>query len=140
VTTSGRKLSISVALAGIILAASPSAASTQVVTFSATTIADSGSMRVVSDAPMQTLLVTGAITPTGVTFTADTSGGSAAVGVAGFAGGNTTLMVNGSGLLTGTTMNGEALSVSVGGSIGDVPADSNTGANSGISVVIAQYN
>jgi hypothetical protein len=125
------------------VSASAANAQNSVKTSATTAILEGASFRVVDDAPFQALLVTGTIAPTGVTFTMATpdAGGFASLGMPGFVSGDgEAIAMTGSGLITGTTINGEALSVSVGGSFSNLPKDSNTGANGGISVVIAQYN
>lgn len=137
-----RTTSTTVAALLLYASASPAFASAPINTRGTASVAESASVQVVNDAPMQTLLLTGAIAPTGVTFTlAGQDAGSASLGLPGFvSGGGEELSVNGSGLITGTTINGQALSVSVGGSFDGVSGDSNTGANGGVPMVIAQYN
>jgi hypothetical protein len=88
-------------------------------------------------------MVTGTIAPTGVTFTlaGSDAAGTTSLGIPGFVSGDgETVAMTGSGLITGTTINGEALSVSVGASFDAVSGETNMRANGGISVVIAQYN
>lgn len=117
-----------------VVAAAPAAAS-QVQTSASITISEPASVQMVNDAPLQALLGSGILSGNGITVTAN---GTGITGVTGLVGGDGASLSSAS--LTGTTINGEALSVSVGGSLGDVPANGNTGGAPGVSVVIAQYN
>ncbi|WP_214624581.1 hypothetical protein [Sphingobium nicotianae] len=112
------------------------------------------SVTVVENKPLQTLLQTIVIAPVGVASSVSTGGlnttpttvgpgaggggGSAASPIStgsptGGNGGSISGLVEGGGSLTGTTINGDAVSVSV----GSVPGGS---AGGGTPVVIAQYN
>ena len=136
-TTAKRATAFLISAMGVSLAVASDTSQTR----STASIQESASVLVVSDVSMQTLLTSGAMASAGVTFTVAPDVGSAALGIPGFVGGGAeTIGVSGNGLVTGVTMNGEALSVSVGSSLGDVPLNSNAGAGSGVSVVIAQYN
>lgn len=129
-------------LLALCLSASSAVASDILNSRATTSIIEAASVRVINDAPLQAVLVTSAIAPTGVTFTlaGQDAGSAASLGMPGFVSGGEAVTMTNSGLVTGTTINGEALSVSVGGSIDNLSAGSNTGASGGISVVIAQYN
>lgn len=126
------------------------AASVTIVRSAAVTITNTVVNRTVANnASLQTLLLTAAIAPAGVVFTASrtdrvaggrgTGGGAAAdIGGAGLPateGGDVAGWLAFGGSLTGATIDGDAVSVSV----GNVSGGSAPG-SAGVPVVIAQYN
>ncbi|HWH18602.1 MAG TPA: hypothetical protein VNT77_09760 [Allosphingosinicella sp.] len=122
------------------LFAAPAGAANSLRTGGSASISEAASVTVVTNAPLQILLASGSIAPSGVTFTVAGSGAVAVPGFVSAAADANSLLVSGNGLMTGTTMNGEALSVSVGDGIGDEPGQANTGGNTGVKVVVAQFN
>jgi hypothetical protein len=108
------------------MVASPALASNGVQTSGSAAIVEPASMHVVNDPrPQVLLLLSGALTPPGIVFTADPAG-AGAVGMLGLESGT---KGGDPRLVTGTTQDGATLSVSIGGADG-----------SGISAVVAQYN
>lgn len=147
------------------VAHAPSRASERWESTASVTIVRPVAMTVVNSTPLQAALLTTAIAPVGVVFSAP-SGSTSAIGGDGGAGsgaGTAATAGNGApggaapsgdgtdlgtgdgasvvglaplgGSLTGTTINGDAVSVSV----GNVPAESGGGGRT-VAVVIAQYN
>jgi hypothetical protein len=135
-------------------------AADRIETVASVTITRSATVTVVNNTPLQTLLLTTAIAPAGVVFTASNagpvtvgaSGGTAAGGATGGPPGAGATTTSGAGLpdgdggagpalvafggsLGGTTINGDAVSVSVGNMSGGSAAGSGR-----VPVVIAQYN
>lgn len=142
------------------VAHAPSRASDRWESTASVTIVRPVAMTVVNSTPLQAALLTTAIAPVGVVFSAP-SGGTSAIGGGGTgaaaAAGNNAPGASAptgdgadlgtgdgasvvglaplGGSLTGTTVNGDAVSVSV----GNVPAESG-GSGRAVAVVIAQYN
>ncbi len=120
------------ALAAIAAAAAAPAAASQIQASASITITEPASVQMVKDAPLQALLGAGMLSANGITVIAN---GTGITGVTGVVGGDSLGgLTNAS--LTGTTLNGEALSVS----LGEAPANGRPGGVAGVSVVIAQYN
>lgn len=91
-------------------------------------------MQLLNEAPLQTLVAAGGSVTTGVTVMSTSTGVPAVSGVIAPQVGSLT-----SASLTGMTVNGDALSVSV-DSLGDASDNATSGGRSGVSVVVAQYN
>lgn len=146
------------ALLPLCFACSEAGASDRVETGVSVTIVPSAAVTVVNSAPLQTLLLTAAIAPAGLVFTASSaadaaSGGGAGIGGAGGnapgggeadSGGAGRAATDGAspagliafgGSLTGTTIAGDAVSVSVGNM-----SDGSAAGSARVCVVIAQYN
>lgn len=146
------------------VAHAPSRASDRWESTASVTIVRPVAMTVVNSTPLQAVLLTTAIAPVGVVFSAP-SGSTSAIAAGGAGGGTGATPAAGNtapgasapsgdgadlgtgdgasvvglaplgGSLTGTTINGDAVSVSV----GNVPAESG-GSGGTVAVVIAQYN
>ena len=135
------KSGLAFALLHLALGAS-SAAGQSVVTGAAMEISEPAAVRVVRDAPMVILISSGVMTQFGATFAlATASGGISTPGfVSASSGPGNVLSIAGAGAITGTTIYGEALSISVGGENADSTAVYEGAPGTTVRLVIAQYN
>ncbi|MBO9669164.1 MAG: hypothetical protein J7485_01465 [Sphingobium sp.] len=163
--TASAKLGAALIIGSVLsIAHAPSRASDRWESTASVTIVRPVAMTVVNSTPLQAALLTTAIAPVGVVFSAP-SGSTSAIGGGGSAGGTEAAAAAGNnapgasapsgdgtdlgtgdgasvvglaplgGSLTGTTIDGDAVSVSV----GNAPAESGGGGRT-VAVVIAQYN
>lgn len=117
-------------------------AAQSIVTGASIEISEPGAVRVVRDAPLVILVSSGLMAQFGATFTiSPSSGGVSSPGFVSAATGSANMLsAGGAGVITGTTVYGEALSISIDGGNADATVIPEGTSGLTVRLVIAQYN